>query len=78
MQLNDSIEKNIAIAPDSLKANEVPVVRVEPSKGWFSLNLHYLWQYCELFFFLSWHDSKERYKQNVWEQHGLLSSPFLQ
>lgn len=40
-------------------------VVVEPSQGWVPLNIKELWQYRELFFFLTWRDVKVRYKQTV-------------
>ncbi len=38
---------------------------IEPSDGWVSLNLHSLWQYRELLYFLVWRDLKVRYKQTL-------------
>lgn len=43
----------------------VPVLRIEPSKGWVSLKLGELWEYRELLYFLTWRDIKVRYKQTV-------------
>lgn len=39
------------------------VLRIEHSSGWASLNIHELWDYRELFYFLAWRDIKLRYKQ---------------
>jgi homopolymeric O-antigen transport system permease protein len=47
-------------APGSLA-----VIRIEPSRGWISLNLGELWDYRELLYFLIWRDVKVRYKQTV-------------
>src|SRR5918912_1895227 len=44
---------------------ELPVLRIEPSRGWVSLKLHELWEYRELLYFLTWRDIKVRYKQTV-------------
>ncbi len=44
--------------PDTL-----PLVRIEPSRGWAPLHLRALWAYRELLVFLSWRDVKVRYKQ---------------
>jgi len=44
---------------------DIPVVRIEPSRGWVSLKLGELWEYRELLFFLTWRDIKVRYKQTV-------------
>jgi len=42
-----------------------PVVRIEPARGWVSLELGELWRYRELLYFLVWRDVKVRYKQTV-------------
>ena len=47
------------------RGGEVPVVRIQPSKGWVSLKLRELWEYRELLYFLIWRDVKVRYKQTV-------------
>jgi len=41
----------------------IPVIVIEPSRGWVSLKLRELWQYRELLFFLTWRDVKVRYAQ---------------
>ncbi len=43
----------------------LPIIRIEPSKGWVSLKLKELWDYRELLYFLTWRDVKIRYKQTV-------------
>lgn len=42
-----------------------PLVVIERSPSWMSLDLRGLWAYRELFFFLTWRDIKVRYKQTV-------------
>jgi len=42
-----------------------PVVRIEASRGWASLELEELWRYRELLYFLVWRDVKVRYKQTA-------------
>jgi len=44
---------------------DIPVIRIEPSRGWISLRLYELWEYRELLYFLVWRDVKVRYKQTV-------------
>jgi lipopolysaccharide transport system permease protein len=44
-------------------ASEVLVIR--PSSGWLRLNLHELWDYRELLYFMVWRDVKVRYKQTA-------------
>ena len=43
----------------------LPVLRIEPSRGWVSLRLNELWEYRELLYFLVWRDIKVRYKQTA-------------
>jgi len=38
---------------------------IEPERGWVALNLHDLWQYRGLLYFLVWRDIKVRYKQTA-------------
>jgi lipopolysaccharide transport system permease protein len=45
--------------------HDVPVVRIQPSRGWVPLNLTELWDARELIYFLIWRDVKVRYKQTV-------------
>ena len=58
-------------------ANELPVIRIEPSKGWVSLKLKELWQYRELVFFLTWRDIKVRYKQTLLGAAWAIIQPFF-
>lgn len=53
-----------------------PVI-LEPSKGWVSLNLHKVWQYRELLYFLSWRDVKVRYKQTLLGAAWAIIQPFF-
>src|SRR6476469_4588377 len=43
----------------------VPVIRIEPSRGWVALQLQELWAYRELLYFLIWRDVMVRYKQTA-------------
>jgi len=61
----------------SSKANDVPVIRIEPSQGWVSLKLDELWQYRELLYFLVWRDVKVRYKQTVLGVAWAIIQPFF-
>lgn len=49
------------------KAHEVPSyhLRIQPSRGWVSLQLRDLWAYRELLYFFVWRDVKVRYKQTA-------------
>ena len=54
---------------------DISVLHIEPSRSWPSVNLHELWAYRELLYFLVWRDVKVRYKQTVigaaWEYFSL-------
>ena len=52
-------------SPISAPQQEVPVIRIQPSKGWVSLKLREFWEYRELLYFLTWRDIKVRYKQTA-------------
>jgi lipopolysaccharide transport system permease protein len=43
----------------------VPIrpLRIEPPRGWTSFGVRELWQYRELYYFLTWRDVKTRYVQ---------------
>ena len=55
----------------------VPVLRIEPSRGWVSLRLGALWEYRELLYFLTWRDIKVRYKQTVLGAAWAIIQPFF-
>src|SRR5881396_1575359 len=61
---------------DEQEAKLVPVLRIEPSKGWVSLKLRELWEYRELLYFLTWRDIKVRYKQTVLGAAWAIIQPF--
>ena len=44
---------------------ELPHTRIEPKRGWVSVDLKDLWEYRELLLFLAWRDVKVRYKQTA-------------
>lgn len=56
---------------------EIPVHRIEPSRGWVSLKLAELWEYRELLYFLTWRDVKVRYKQTAFGVAWAIIQPFL-
>ena len=76
--MQEIIERRPGIAtsiPSS--ADDVPVIRIEPSKGWVSLKLRELWEYRELLYFLVWRDVKVRYKQTVLGASWAIIQPFF-
>ncbi len=56
---------NESVLVNGKSSANFPVVVIEPSQGWISVNLAELLQYRELVFFLAWRDVKVRYKQTV-------------
>lgn len=58
-------------------ADDVPVVCLQPTKGWVSLGLVDLWEYRELLYFLAWRDVKIRYKQTILGGLWAIAQPFL-
>ena len=58
-------------------ASEIPVIRIEPSRGWVSLRLHELWEFRELLYFLAWRDIKVRYKQTALGVAWAVIQPFF-
>ncbi len=58
-------------------AMDLPVIRIEPSRGWRVLNLRELWEYRELLYFLIWRDIKVRYKQAVLGAAWAIIQPFF-
>jgi lipopolysaccharide transport system permease protein len=56
---------------------DVPVVIIEPGRGWFSLGLRDLWVFRELLYFLTWRDVKVRYKQTLLGAAWAILQPVL-
>jgi len=61
----------------SMRADNIPALHIEPSKGWVSLKLRDLWEYRELLYFLIWRDVKVRYKQTVLGASWAIIQPFF-
>jgi lipopolysaccharide transport system permease protein len=64
-------ETNTFTTPD------IPLTIIQPSKGWVSLQLHELWTYRELVYFLTWRDIKVRYKQAALGVSWAIIQPLL-
>ena len=62
---------------DSHAATDLPVVRIEPAHGWMPLRLRELWEFRELFYFLTWRDIKVRYKQTLLGASWAIIQPFF-
>ena len=52
-------------------------LRIQPSRGWISLQLRDLWKYRELLYFLTWRDVKVRYKQTILGAAWAIIQPFF-
>jgi len=70
-------------AVTKIKSNDNPafaksasILRIEPSKGWVSLQLKEIWNYRELLYFLIWRDVKVRYKQTALGAAWAIIQPF--
>src|SRR5712691_3761256 len=78
MHLQEHAERqSTATGAVALTAAPVPVLRIQPSRGWVSLNLRELWEYRELLYFLIWRDVKVRYKQTVLGTAWAVIQPFF-
>jgi lipopolysaccharide transport system permease protein len=53
------------------------VLRIQPTRGWTSLNLAEIWEYRELLYFLVWRDLKVRYKQTALGAAWAIIQPFF-
>jgi len=56
---------------------EIASIRIEPSRGWVSLQLREIWEYRELLYFLIWRDMKVRYKQTILGGAWAIIQPFF-
>jgi lipopolysaccharide transport system permease protein len=62
---------------DSSTMTKRPVTNIRPPKGLAALDLHELWAYRELLYFLVWRDVKVRYKQTAIGVAWVVLQPFL-
>ena len=54
----------------------IPLLRIEPSRGWARPALNELFAHSELIYFLIWRDIKVRYKQTVLGMAWAIIQPF--
>src|SRR5215467_11808281 len=59
------------------QTEDIPILRIEQSRGWVSLGLRELWQYRELIYFFIWRDIKVRYKQTILGGAWAVIQPFF-
>lgn len=67
--------QRLALSPDETSTTHRAILR--PASGWRSLGLRELWEYRELFFFLTWRDVAVRYKQTVLGIAWAVIQPFM-
>lgn len=60
-----------------LGKHALPIVVIQPTKGWIAINAKELWDYRELLYFLVWRDIKLRYKQTVLGAAWAIIQPFM-
>jgi lipopolysaccharide transport system permease protein len=65
------------VAKTSVSSSEIPITRIEASRGWVAVNLRELWEYRELLYFLIWRDIKVRYKQTALGAAWAVIQPFF-
>ena len=56
---------------------QVPLLRIQPIRGWRELGLRELWVYRELLYFLTWRDIKLRYKQTALGAAWAIIQPLM-
>jgi len=66
-----------AIAGAGNRSATLPITRIEPQHGSFSLRLAELWNYRELLYFFVWRDVKIRYKQTAIGVVWVVLQPLL-
>ena len=71
--VTEGSEKIAKLRPEQ----EIPVIRLQPSKGWVPIKLNELWEYRELLFFMTWRDVKVRYKQTILGMSWAIIQPFF-
>jgi len=60
-----SFDRNAENRRPAISLPEKPLVTIKPRRLWVALELHSVWTYHELLYFLVWRDVKVRYKQTV-------------
>jgi lipopolysaccharide transport system permease protein len=73
----DALTGSTASEPVQRDLRDEPLVRIRPGATRRLLNLHDLWAYRELLYFLTWRDVKVRYKQAFLGMAWVLVQPVL-
>lgn len=66
-----------AEAPSTASDAPLRTLIIQPTRGWFNLQLGPLWHYRELLYFLVWRDVKVRYKQTALGIIWIVLQPLL-
>ena len=56
---------------------ELPLLLIQPTPGWRSLNLREVWHFRELLWFLAWRDIQVRYKQTFFGAAWAVFQPLM-
>lgn len=64
-------------AAHPVEHDDIPILRIRPSRGWAALNLRDLWHYRELIALLTWRDIQVRYKQTALGVAWVVMQPLL-
>lgn len=59
------------------RGTAVPAITIEPPRGWSALDLHELWEYRELLWFLILRDVKGRYRQMALGPLWIVIQPLI-
>jgi lipopolysaccharide transport system permease protein len=70
-----AVQTPVRPAPDA--AADVPLTVIRPLRGWRSLGIRDMWEFRELFYFLTWRDLKVRYKQTVFGASWAILQPLV-
>jgi lipopolysaccharide transport system permease protein len=62
---------------EKIALERMPLVVIQPTKGWVPLQINELWAYRELLFFLMWRDIKVRYNQTIIGVSWAVIQPFM-
>ena len=62
---------------DEIAVPPIPVIVIQPTRGWASLQLRSVWEYRELLYFLVWRDVKVRYKQTALGVAWVILQPLI-
>lgn len=77
MQKQEIVQKLVDTSGKLEEAAEQRDTIIRPSQGWVPLQLHELWEYRELLYFLVWRNLKLRYKQTALGAAWAVIQPFM-